>query len=135
MSASSEHDNPPSVSSSSESESDEALAERPSGEEGEGAESQPARVDPQTRSIQVVSAAPWPRRDSADGDDDEQRTESGSSSSDSEEEAEDAEAVDGPSRGKSYLQSIRARKPKKKVYAKPKGGKYQCRLVENSIIL
>lgn len=74
-----------------------------------------------TRTIQVVATAPRPRRgsgDSSEKDDDQDGAESKSSSSEDEGEAA---AVDGPARKKSYLQSIRARKPKKKVYAKQKG--------------
>ena len=65
------------------------------------------------RSVQVVSAPPR----AVTSDEGEEGETGGDSSSSSEAEEETA---DGPTRGKSYLQSIRARKPKKKVYAKPK---------------
>ena len=104
MSTGEEGDNSPSVSSSSEqeSESDEAPES--------GREAPPTAA----RSVQVVSAAPR-------GTDGASDTESSSSSSESDEEAEATADAEEPSRGKSYLQSIRARKPKKKVYVTPKG--------------
>lgn len=111
----SDQDNPPSAPSSSERESsdEEPLpVEQPS---GEGA------APSLTRSIQVVATAPRPQRDLSDEDEDQDEEESKSSSSADEEDGGDTAAAEGPARGKSYLQSIRARKPKKKVYAKPKG--------------
>ena len=70
------------------------------------------RLTDNLRNVQVVSAPPRA------GTSDEGETE-GESSSSSEAEEQAEESANGPSRGKSYLQSIRARKPKKKVYAKP----------------
>ena len=106
MSTSGEGDRSPSVSSSEEeSESDEV---RESGREAIAA---PPTV---ARSMKVLSAAPR-------GTDSDGGTESSSSSSESGEEAEPtADAWEAPSRRKSYLRSIRARKPKKKVYVTPK---------------
>lgn len=102
----------PSVYSSSEHESsDEELEEQPSEED---AASTP------TRTIQVVATAPRPRRGSGDSSDEDGDQDEAKSKSEDEGEAARATA-DGPARGRSYLQSIRARKPKKKVYAKPKG--------------
>ena len=113
MSTGGEGDHWPSVSSS-ESESDEAR---------ELAAAPPTAA----RSVQVVSAAPR----GTDG------TESSSTSSESEEELEEATAdAEAPSRGKSYLQSIRARKPKKKVYVTPKSEDtiLSCRNIINAIV-
>ena len=81
-------------------------------EEAVGSAREEDRQADTLRTVQVVSAPP------REGTSDEGETE-GASSSSSEAE-EDAKEENGPSRGKSYLQSIRARKPKKKVYAKPK---------------
>ena len=109
MSTDGEGDHSSSISSSSEQESESDEAREVSREA--------AAPPTAARSVQVVSAAPR-GSDATDGAD---GTESSSSSSDSEEEPEEATAdAEAPSRGKSYLQSIRARKPKKKVYVTPK---------------
>ena len=108
MSTGGEGDRLPTVSSSSE-QSDEV---RESGREAVAA---PPTAAPPTvaRSVKVVSAAPR-------GTDGDGGTESSSSFSESEEEAEATADGEAPSRRKSYLRSIRARKPKKKVYVTPK---------------
>ena len=64
-----------------------------------------------TRAIQVVSTAPS-TREGTGSEEGAERRDNGSSSSEYENEAGEIEV---PSRGKSYLQSIRARKPKKKI--------------------
>ena len=107
-----------SSSSSSESDSEEETVATTN---GEAAGDTATALDTLTRSVQVLSAAPRPpRRDDSGGENGREGdgTSSVSSSSETEDNEEEAE---GPTRGKSYLQSIRARKPKKKVYAKPKG--------------
>ena len=108
---------PSSSSSSSESESnEEAVVD---------AGDEPAQGRTAERSVQVLSAPPRAqRRASSDESDGEGGSGGGGgdggSSSSSEAEEDAGETGEGPARGKSYLQSIRARKPKKKVYAKPK---------------
>ena len=131
MSESNKQDKSPSSSASEHeaSETDEAAARA-------ARLGSPERPPPgATWSIQVVSTAPKPRRRDLDasqagGEGGGEGAEGGaesyenssSSSSESEEDAEEsARGQERQSRRISILQSIRARRPRKKVYAKPKG--------------